>query len=51
MALSEAWGGRIAGLIWAGGSIDPRHQPKDRLLAAARAAGARLAASGAPVNG
>lgn len=51
LALGEAWGGRIAGLIWAGGSIDQRHQPEDRLQAAARAAGARLAASGAAVNG
>lgn len=41
-ALGEAWGGRIAGLIWAGGSMAPGHLPEDRLLAAARAAGACL---------
>ncbi len=41
-AMGEAWGGRIAGLIWAGGSMAKGHLPEDRLLADARAAGARL---------
>ncbi len=45
-AMGEAWGGRIDGLIWAGGSMASGHLPEDRLLADARAAGARLADPG-----